>query len=149
MVYKRMNEPKKMKKNISMCNSNHNNNNNKSNDATLSGSCMHSLCFHQYNFEYMLCGWIGLSKRDIDGFIQTRCQLICQTIGFADRITAGIWNIQIWEHTVDMSTCFCTIRIATEYPYDWYLFVWNWTLKKPYWINWLVLNIQNAQLHMV
>lgn len=93
------------------------------NDATLSGSCMHTLCFHQNNFEYMLCGWIGLSQRYIDGFIQTRCQLICQTIGFTNRITAGIWNIQVWEHTVDMGTCFCTIRIATEYPYDWYLFL--------------------------
>lgn len=36
----------------------------------------HLLGFHKNNFEYMLCRRIGLAQRNIDGFVQTRWQLV-------------------------------------------------------------------------
>lgn len=88
----------------------------------------HLLGFHKNNFEYMLCRRIGLTQRNIDGFVQTRCQLVCQAIYVTCRFTASIRNIQIWKDTVDVRTSFYTIGIGAEYTNHWDLSYIRWLL---------------------
>lgn len=73
----------------------------------------------------MLCARIGLAQRYINGLIQTRCQLICQTINFICRITTSIWNVQIWKYIVNVSACFCSIWIGTKHSNDRHLYQYN------------------------
>lgn len=71
--------------------------------------------FDQHHLEHMLRGRIGLTQRNIDGFVQTEGHLIGKAIGIGGAIfTTMIWYVQIWKNTVDMHTAFDAILIGAK-----------------------------------